>query len=440
MDRKIIRKLSIELVVITLISVFVLSFFYLISSDDSKERVQQNYSELFANVLEASYYEEIEIDNLDDYSGLLGVYEGFNEDGSPLGFITDVLVVTDNNEELHLLTGITYDGAELTGLSRIHDERNPVAISDQQIAVIASQAVGSQIPLYVNHPNETFDLDSSSPRIPGLHDGIFYAQVKEPDNNGYIDYVEIEVTNGSITRVQWDAFNIERNIKDRIDAAISGAYVISGENWATQSYNLCHALINCQDPARLAMKSDGTTSIVDGVTIEISTFVQLAYECINNSIYDFNEEEYKAGLASIISGIFNSDPETLGIYDDEGNIVFSFEDYPNAFAIYDEENNITGYTNVLGKVRGIVIDTENMNISSPQTTGTPNDSSVVDGAEDGVNIGDVDTSSDNIDGIPVAEIRTYIDGIEGDFVRSRYVVTAVNVSYRFLKDYLNWMA
>ena len=40
----------------------------------------------------------------------------------------------------------------------------------------------------------------------------------------------------------------------------------------------------------------------------------------------------------------------------------------------------------------------------------------------------------------MAEINTYIDGIEGDIMSTADIVTAINTTYRFLKDYLNWMA
>lgn len=440
MNKKLIQKLSIEALIVVIISALLLVVFGIISADDNRDRIQENYSELFSDVLVADYYEVVPVTNLDQYQGLQAVYEGFNNDGSPVGFITDVFVVTPSETELHLLAGITYDGAELTGISRIHDETNPASISDDEINIIANQAVGSQIPIYVNHQTGVTDADGVSVRIPGLNNGVYYAQTMKPDSNGYIDFVEIEVQNGSIIRVQWDAFNIERTIKNRIAASLSGAYVISGESWATQSYNLCHALIDCQDPASLAMKSDGTTSIVDGVTIEISTFVDLAYECINNSIYGFDKDQYKDGIADIIAGIFNSNFEELGLTNDNGDIVFSFEDYPDTFAVYDEEENIIGYTNVLGITRDVYVEVNSNSIVNPIVVNNGDSSSSVNGAEDGINIGNGNNAVDNIDGIPISEVRTYIDGIPGSYGRSRYVVTAVNVSYRFLKDYLNWMA
>ena len=47
--------------------------------------------------------------------------------------------------------------------------------------------------------------------------------------------------------------------------------------------------------------------------------------------------------------------------------------------------------------------------------------------------------SDSVDGIPMSEVRTLLpieDGIENASV----VVTAVNTAYKFLKEYLNWVA
>ena len=95
-------------------------------------------------------------------------------------------------------------------------------------------------------------------------------KVPVDDKLGYIDYVEIEIEGGVITKVKWDAFNMDPTTENRSAASLSGAYEVSGLDWATQSYNICHALLEWQDPEKLAMKSDGTTEIVPGVTTNIS--------------------------------------------------------------------------------------------------------------------------------------------------------------------------
>jgi hypothetical protein len=40
----------------------------------------------------------------------------------------------------------------------------------------------------------------------------------------------------------------------------------------------------------------------------------------------------------------------------------------------------------------------------------------------------------------MSEITTFIDGIEGQPQVSTDIISAINNAYKFLKDYLNWMA
>ena len=271
------------------------------------------------------------------------------------------------------------------------------------------------------------------PVLAGLNDGIYYAQNLEADRSGYIDYVEISIENGFITSVQWDAFNVDMNIKNRRQSALDGVYSVSGLDWATQSYLLCHALIDVQDPDLLAMKSDGTTDIVDGVTVNIRTFIDLVNECIGNSRAGFDKDMYFAGLQEITDSLFAADFESLGIVNDEGFIVFSFEDYPGVFVTEDG----TG-VNVRQKVTGDMTD-----YTSPSAVGLyryNEEGSSVTGSEDGVREDATSYGNDSIDGIPISQIKTYIDGIDGRIAATSDIVTAVNTSYRFLKDYLNWMA
>ncbi len=438
-----IKKMTIEACVLLLISFALLFVGNAMTSTQSDTRVQNGYSEMFSDVLEADRYREIFPDNLSDYEGINHVYQAFDATGEPVGFVLDVSVEAAGNTSLHLLTGVTYDGAELTGIKHIADETNPAPVSEDEIVRLASQATGSQIPIsYAASNNSDDDGDGSVTMISGLHDGIYYAQKLNMDSNGYIDYVQIEVNGGFITRVNWDAFNIDRTTKGRIEASLSGAFSVSGDNWANQSYNLCHALINCQDPSRLAMKSDGTTDIVAGVTIEIRDFVELAYECIDNSICNYNQETYIEDLKNIIFELTGTDPEAAGLINDEGYVVFSFDDYPSVFEQLDEEGNVIGSLNVRQKTTEDLSDVDFATIQVDEDQSNPSVYSVtVIGAEDGVSIGGgYDVTFENIDGLPASEIRSYIPGIPGARQRTRCVLSAINLSYRFLKDYLDWMA
>lgn len=422
MTRDKIIKLTIEAVSMLIISLVFIVIGIAMSTGDKNERIQDEYADLFMDVLPAAFYEEIDSDILERYNSISAVYGGYDEDGSPVGFVIDITTDVRNGQSLHVLTGITYDGAQLTGIKHIADEENPVDITDEEIAMVAEQIVGQQIPVCIEVKDEAdIQPDAVARRLMGLNDGTYFAQAHNADNLGYIDFVEIDVRDGIITRVQWDAFNTDRTTQNRRDAALSGAYSVSGENWATQSYNLCHALIDCQDPLLLAMKSDGTTDIIPGVTVNIRIFVDLVTECIDYSRAGFDKEDYYQGMDAIFENIFSGTAESLGIINHDGYIVYSFSSYPNAFDYFEGPDEVFE--------------------DRPSLEVTDNESQTsTNSLEDGINAGGSSLSSNSIDGIPMIEVRTIIDVPDMDSEGVLVVLSPVNVSYKFLKEYLNWLA
>ena len=414
----------------------IISLLAMVLTDSStNRRIQNGYRQSFGTVLDATSYEPVQSPLIKAYSGVEYVYEGLDEDGNPVGYIVAVSVVDRaTGLPLELLVGVDHNTAELTGIARTAEDTRGSSVTDDDIAQIEQQITGQQIPVAYGISENMQEQDITGvPVLAGLNDGIYYAQNLEADRSGYIDYVEISIENGFITSVQWDAFNVDMNIKNRRQSALDGVYSVSGLDWATQSYLLCHALIDVQDPDLLAMKSDGTTDIVDGVTVNIRTFIDLVNECIGNSRAGFDKDMYFAGLQEITDSLFAADFESLGIVNDEGFIVFSFEDYPGVFVTEDG----TG-VNVRQKVTGDMTD-----YTSPSAVGLyryNEEGSSVTGSEDGVREDATSYGNDSIDGIPISQIKTYIDGIDGRITATSDIVTAVNTSYRFLKDYLNWMA
>ena len=62
------------------------------------------------------------------------------------------------------------------------------------------------------------------------------------------------------------------------------------------------------------------------------------------------------------------------------------------------------------------------------------------GGEDGVVSGDDENVlSDSVDGIPMSEIRAYIEGLPEDKIRTASLLTTVNQAYKFIREYLNWV-
>ena len=434
-SRDTVVRFTIEAFCLAVVSVVIVVLGILATNSNEYERLQNNYYQNFNQVLAASSYQPVQSSLIAGYSGINGVYEGLDAEGNPLGFVLEVEVVDhQTGYPLNLIVGVDYNTAELTGLTRAPNDPRTSAITDEQIAIIAEQTRGYQIP--VAYGVEVLDPDqenSDQLRLTGLNDGIYYAQTLSADRSGYIDYVEMSIENGIITMVQWDAFNTDMNIKNRRQSSLDGVYEVQGLNWASQSYILCHALMDVQYPDLLAMKSDGTTDIIDGVTINIRTFCNLCIECIENSRAGFDKDMYFAGLQEIVDGLFSGDFESLGVVNDDGYIVFSFDGYPGVFLAEDGTS-----LNVRQRVTGDManysdFDSTSGNGGEELTTGNV-------GSEDGVRTGDTTYDADSVDGIPMSEIKTYIEGIDGHIMITADIVSAINTAYRFLKDYLNWMA
>lgn len=435
LNRKQLLRFTIEAVLLSAVSVIVMLLGIFATNSSEYARVQNSYMANFSNVLDADSYDRIQSNLIEGYSGVNAVYEGVDANGTPVGFVVEVQVTDHaNGQPLNLLVGVDYNTAQLTGLMRAPDDLHLSTITDEQIAVILGQTYGHQIPVAYGVQTEDQASDSTEQlRLEGLNDGVYYAQTLSADRTGYIDYVEMSIENGVITMVQWDAFNTDMNIKNRRESSLDGVYEVSGLNWASQSYILCHALIDVQNPDLLAMKSDGTTDIVDGVTVNIRTFVNLCVECIENSRAEFDKEMYIAGLQEIVDGLFDGDFESLGVVNDDGFIVFSFDGYPGAFMGPDGSQ-----MNVRQRITGDMADYSDFDSASAdageELTGDYR------GNEDGVRTGDISVDADSIDGLPMSEIKTYIEGLEGQLQVTSDIVTAINTVYRFLKDYLNWMA
>lgn len=425
----------IEAVLLAIGSALLVMLGFFATNSSEYARIQNSYMQDFSSVLEASSYENIDSPLIDGYSGISAVYEGRDEDGSAAGFVIEV-EVTDHTtgQPLVLLVGIDDNTAQLTGLMRSPDDDYSSSITDEQIALILGQTYGRQVPVAYGAHVEDLEMEATEQvRLEGLNDGVYYAQTLSADRSGYIDYVEMSIENGIITMVQWDAFNTDMNIKNRRESSLDGVYEVSGLNWASQSYILCHALMDVQNPDLLAMKSDGTTDIVDGVTVNIRTFIELCVECIENSRAGFDKEMYFAGLQEVVDGLFDGDFESLGVVNDDGYIVFSFDGYPGAFMASDGTS-----MNVRQRITGDMAD-----YSDFDSAAADGGEDVVGGtrnSEDGVRSSDTSFDADSIDGLPMSEIKTYIDGIDGQAQVTSDLVSAINIAYKFLKDYLNWMA
>ena len=443
-----LKQLITEAVLLLALGIALVIGGYFVSSENANKRMQSLYQTRFEPVMKSASYEKVNSKALNGFPEIKGVYIGYNSTGDAEGYVIDLTVKSLYGKDLSMLVALDYESTRISGLAlEPNDDENAFYISQSDMKKISDKLIGKQIPIAFVKEEKKDDKKSDKIIVPGLNDGIYYAQRLYDDRSRYIDYVEMEVKDGIITKVNWDAFSTDKTNQDRSEAALKGAYVVNGLDWATQSYNICHALLECQDPDRLAMKSDGTTDIVKGVTCDIRPFIELTMECIANSRASYDKEKYMIGLNMILLHLFQKDAADLEYLNDDGHIVFSFEKNPEIYTIYNDDNVAVGYMGVMeieAKIRGITL--PNTGDGTNTQTGNNDDNTGTgvieyDGTEDGLSSGsstDDQIFTESLDDLPMTEMASFIEPLSDRYDQTRTVVKACNTCYKFLKEYLNW--
>ena len=434
MTRAQLRRTIVDLLVVLVISIIFVSLGSVLSVGKQKKRGQNEYREMFASVLPAERYGILEHELINESGSIDAVYTAYDKADNLTGYIADVKVTSRSGKNLHSYIGIDSDGSTVVGYKVIDDENEDFKAEDLTGLIVSLK--GNQMPVALTDSEDNEVIYSEYEPQAGLKDGVYYAQTMKQDKKGYIDYVQIEIKDGRIRRVKWDGINLDPTTGSRTQASLTGAYVTTGENWANQSYNICHALIELQDTSRLAMKSDGKTEIIEGVTTDISAFVNLANECLLYSKLGFNKGYYIETLKTILStnGV---DPE--GVTDDDGFIVYSFDDM--SLFKRSAEDGEEGYKNIYEMSLSENEKTDPLDIDN--TPAVKADEPVENqdlSAEDGLADNYKDSIvSDSVDGIPMSEIRTFLPDVPGFEETAEIFVTSVNEAYKFFKEYMNWM-
>ena len=99
---------------------------------------------------------------------------------------------------------------------------------------------------------------------------------------GFWDIITVEVKNGEITRVNWDARDADGRKKSRL--SVDGIYRMSqsGLAWHEQSQALGEYVVAHQSADGLSQ--DGTADTVAGVTINILPFLNGLEECLKQAL------------------------------------------------------------------------------------------------------------------------------------------------------------
>lgn len=149
--------------------------------------------------------------------------------------------------------------------------------------VLAIAVIFGSDPLY-----RMLDSKNAANPAPGtssvkLNDGKYEAQEADFDSMGYKGIVTMEVSSGAITSLVWDCIDKEGNLKSVL--SVEGKYVMTenGPTWNDQAIALAEYVIANQSVAGITMGEDGKTDTVASVSIDVSGFVNLVTECMNQA-------------------------------------------------------------------------------------------------------------------------------------------------------------
>ena len=245
-----------------------------------------------------------------------GIY--FAQDGNfaPQGGWKDQVVVTVAGGKI---TKVTWNGVSNLGVA----DKKTVAMAggygmkkaskiglewDQQAANVEAYLVKTQNPGFSKfktdgttdaitgaslHVKGFYDLVNkslaASPVAKGIYkkDGWFFKEQAAFDTqSGWKDSVLITVVNGTIVDVLWNGTSKDASKKSKLVEAIEGRYGMAkaakkGE-WNVQAAAVQAAILKVQDPAKIAVRADGTTDAITGASIHVSA-VFLAIDALKDA-------------------------------------------------------------------------------------------------------------------------------------------------------------
>ena len=112
-------------------------------------------------------------------------------------------------------------------------------------------------------------------------DGWFYAKAPAFDKSGYAATALITVVNGRIVSANWNGIN-KAGGDSKFVRAVKGSYKMNAKQgeWNVQAPRIEAALVKQQDPAKIALKADGKTDAVSGVSVTVNDFIAVAIEAL----------------------------------------------------------------------------------------------------------------------------------------------------------------
>jgi len=117
----------------------------------------------------------------------------------------------------------------------------------------------------------------------GYQDGLYYAEGEYDAKSGWKDVVALKVEGGKIAAVNWNALHRDGGL-DKKTSSERGIYGMmkagAVAEWHEQAVKAEQYLLEKQDPKAIAVKDDGKTDAISGVSITVDGFVQLAEQAL----------------------------------------------------------------------------------------------------------------------------------------------------------------
>lgn len=112
-------------------------------------------------------------------------------------------------------------------------------------------------------------------------DGWYYKEGADFDKSGWKETILLTVVNGTLVDVLWNAIPKAAGKKSKILESIAGTYKMNAKNgeWYVQAERVQDAIVKAGDPSKIAVKADGKSDAISGVSITVNA-VDLAAEAL----------------------------------------------------------------------------------------------------------------------------------------------------------------
>ncbi len=178
------------------------------------------------------------------------------------------------------------DGKKVTKVEVTEQNETPNVGSRITEPEFLTQFEGVEAPVYLPGMSLAGEEEESAADIlegAELQDGTYEAKADSADSSGFTDQMTMTVKDGKITELVWEA--IAEDGKKKSVMSEEGEYVMTedGLTWKEQAEALAAAVIENQNVSFLNMDEQGKTDAVNGVSISVGGFVNLAEKCMKEA-------------------------------------------------------------------------------------------------------------------------------------------------------------